>query len=217
MGNVSRQYCNMEREGCGVRGGWMRIAHLDMTQPNQECPAGFGTVTYPPKRLCGRQGPAGCVSAIFSTNDIPYDKVCGKVIAYQHKTPDAQCPYNDGIRTLEGGYIDGVSITHGSNPRTHVWSFIAGHGEISGNCAGCPCFTNYSGIRVPFIGEDYFCDTGSRGNGLHQFYADDPLWDGQGCGPNSQCCSFNNPPWFCRELNATTSDDIELRLCGNDQ
>ena len=32
----------------------------------------------------------------------------------------------------------------------------------------------------------------------------------------SNCCSFNNPPWFCAELDQSTSDDIELRQCGNE-
>ena len=47
----------------------------------------------------------------------------------------------------------------------------------------------------------------------NKFYMDDPLWDGEGCGGSSTCCSFNNPPWFCQHLNYHTSDDLELRLC----
>jgi hypothetical protein len=45
------------------------------------------------------------------------------------------------------------------------------------------------------------------------FYADDPLWDGQGCGPTSTCCTFNNPPWFCKQLPQSTNADLEVRLC----
>ena len=45
---------------------------------------------------------------------------------------------------------------------------------------------------------------------------DDPLWDGQGCGGTSTCCSFNNPPWFCKQLPQPTTDDIELRLCADE-
>ena len=45
------------------------------------------------------------------------------------------------------------------------------------------------------------------------FYPVDPLWDGAGCGSTSTCCSFNNPPWFCKQLPQPTTDDIELRLC----
>ena len=44
-------------------------------------------------------------------------------------------------------------------------------------------------------------------------YGDDPLWDGAGCGPNSDCCDFNDPPWFRKQLPSTTTDNIEMRLC----
>ena len=39
------------------------------------------------------------------------------------------------------------------------------------------------------------------------------LMDGSGCGPTSSCCSFNSPPWFCKELPQPTTDDIEVRVC----
>ncbi len=69
----------------------------------------------------------------------------------------------------------------------------------------------------PFIGQDYFCETGSRQRvSLNTFYSDDPLWDGQGWG-TSTCCEFNNPPWFCKQLPQPTTDDIEMRICGDRQ
>ena len=39
---------------------------------------------------------------------------------------------------------------------------------------------------------------------------DDPLWDGAGCGPMSTCCA---PPWFYKQLPQPTTDDIEMRVC----
>ncbi len=63
------------------------------------------------------------------------------------------------------------------------------------------------------MGNDYFCDTGSEGQIESIFYGDDPLWDGAGCGPLNTCCSFNNPPWFYKELPEPTTDDIEMRVC----
>jgi hypothetical protein len=54
---------------------------------------------------------------------------------------------------------------------------------------------------------------GQRFGEYTSFYADDPLWDGQGCGPNSTCCTFNNPPWFCKQLPQSTNADLEVRLC----
>ena len=218
LGQVSDQYCNMDMVGCGKVGGWMRVANLDMTRPNQTCPPGFRTITASGtgKRLCGRPGPAGCVSVKFSTNNVPYERVRGRVIAYQNATPDGQRPYKlAGNQTLEGVYIDGVSITHGC-PRQHIWSFIAAHREDRYNGGGCPCFKGFNGTRVPYIGKNYFCDSGTDTNGGFVFHSTDPLWDGQGCGANSTCCTFNNPPWFCTELDQCTSDDIELRLCADE-
>ena len=213
-GRVTQQYCDMEREGCGTRGGWMRVAHLDMTQPNQQCPPGFRLITDP-KRLCGRPGPPGCVSVKFSTNGITYNKVCGKVIGYRDKSTDGVCPYIGAhahpanahrINTIEEAYLDGVSITYGHpNPRQHIWSFISAldietyRGAESCHC--CPCYENYAGTFPPFVENNYFCDTGNS------------LWYG-GCNRIS-CCSYNNPPWFCRELDGIFSNDIELRVCAN--
>ena len=219
-GRVTQQYCDMEREGCGTRGGWMRVAHLDMTQPNQQCPSRFRLITSSSKRLCGRPGPGGCVSVKFSTNGISYNKVCGKVIAYQDKSTDGMCPYigyhtNRLIHTIEEVYLDGVSITHGT-PRQHIWSFIASLAENYNDCHGCPCYAEFNGDRIPFIGNNFFCDS-AVDIWRNQFilYPDDPLWDGEGCGSNNLCCSYNNPPWFCTELDQSTSDDIELRLCAD--
>ena len=65
-----------------------------------------------------------------------------------------------------------------------------------------------------FIGNDYFCETGTEtfpSGG--EFYSDDPLRDGEGCGPTSTCCELGNPPWFCKLLPAPTSDDIEVKIC----
>ena len=211
-GGVTQQYCDMEREGCGTRGGWMRVAHLDMTQPNQQCPSGFRLIDSSSKRRrrrrCGRPGPAGCVSVKFSTNGIAYNKVCGKIIAYEEGDPDGMCPYigrySDGlIHTIEEVYLDGVSITHGT-PRQHIWSFIAALPEyfidsgVFDDCAGCPSYNGFNGVRIPFIGNNFFCDSADFDEEF-MLYTDDHLW----------------APWFCTELDQSTSDDIELRLCAD--
>ena len=61
----------------------------------------------------------------------------------------------------------------------------------------------------------YQIQTGDGDQGIsgHATYPDDPLWDGEGCGPTSSCCQLNNPPWFCVALEAATTEDIELRIC----
>ena len=196
----------------------MRVANLNMTDTNQHCPSGFRQITSP-KRTCGTPG-SRCVSTTFPLNGVKYSKVCGKIIGYQYGRPNAFGPYyhNSGL-TIDSGYVDGVSFTHGQTPRKHIWTFAAALDETRADHSVCPCTktnTPYTG-RVPqFIGQDYFCDTGSTYNGqLKHFYSADPLWDGSGCGSTSSCCGFNNPPWFCKQLPQPTSDDIEMRVCLN--
>ena len=102
----------------------------------------------------------------FPQKTPPIAGVSGRVIAYQDKSTDAQCPYvglhtDNLIHTLEEVYIDGVSITHGS-PRQHIWSFIASSGETHTGCRGCPCYTEFTGAHVLFIGQNFFCDSGAE-------------------------------------------------------
>ena len=216
---VWRVYCDMTKRCCN-ESEWMRVAYLDMTDPTQQCPDGFRQVSSP-NRSCGRQtaGP-GCVSTTFPVNGTRYSKVCGQVKGYQDKTPDAFYPYSEGrATTIDSYYVDGVSLTHGRLPRKHIWTFAAAVDEVHSNYWVCPCTRSadrrYTGSVPPFIGQDYFCETGSRSSYQHMFYSQDPLWDGEGCGSQNTCCSFNNPPWFCKQLPQSTTDDIELRICSD--
>ena len=70
-------------------------------------------------------------------------------------------------------------------------------------------------IKSPtFINNNYFCDTASTGHySSTTYYTEDPLWDGEGCGPANSCCYFNTPPWFCKSLGQPIIDDLEIRLC----
>ena len=192
----------------------MRVAHLDMTDTNQHCPSGFRLITSP-KRTCGTPG-SRCVSTTFHLNGIKYSRVCGKIIGYQYGIVDAFEPYyyNRGI-TIDGQYVDGVILTHGQRPQNHIWTFAAGRDETTSDQFVCPCTKNtyYTGSVPQYLEDDYFCDTGSTYGVQHQFYHADPLWDGSGCGPNSSCCGFNNPPWFCKQLPQPTTDDIVMRAC----
>ena len=210
---MNRRNCS-----CSTTGGWTRVANLDMTDPSQQCPDGFRLVTRTtaPLRTCGRPGP-GCVSTTFPVHGIEYSHVCGRVIGYQFGTPDAfEAYFDDRSVTIDDVYLEGVSITHGQSPRQHIWTFAAAVDETRSQEWVCPCTRPdlpYTGVVPPFIGQDYFCETGSGNSFQYIFYPDDPLWDGQGCGGTSTCCSFNNPPWFCKQLPQPTTDDIELRLC----
>ena len=144
--------------------------------------------------------------------------MCGRIVAYQVGAAQAFQGFHFSQQDLDGYYVDGISITHGQSPRQHIWTFVTALGEGFHLTSVCPCHGNGATLDrfVPsFIGEDFFCDTGERGGQVtaNNFYANDPLWDGQGCGGNSTCCDYNNPPWFCKQLPQPTTDDVELRLC----
>ena len=206
----------MTRRCCNSTGGWMRVAHLNMTDPNQHCPSGFRLITSP-KRTCGTPG-SRCVSTTFPLKGVKYSRVCGKIIGYQKSTTDGFQPYyNHRSHTIDNQYVDGVSLTHGQTPRKHIWTFAANYAERRSGLTACPCTrtdATYTGAVPPFIGQDYFCDTGDRYSPAQRiFYHADPLWDGSGCGPTSSCCGFNNPPWFCKQLPQPTTDNIEMRVC----
>ena len=213
-------YCDMSRSCGGITGGWMPVTKLNMTNSNHTCPAGLKLLTTP-KRLCAMNIDRGCSSATFNLHGIRYTHVCGKIIGYQQKSPDAFVRYywNRSL-TIDDQYVDGISLTHGHNPRKHIWTFAAALHEVitSHRELICPCTNihNTASIPIPpYVGSDYFCDTGSESTFQFIFYPNDPLWDGQGCGRLNTCCSFNNPPWFMKELPSSTSDDIEMRLCAD--
>ena len=221
-GSAFRMYCDMDRSCKGVAGGWMRVADIDMTDNTTTCPEGLKLLTTP-KRLCAKNmDGGGCSSAVFNLNGIRYTNVCGKVIGYQQRSPDGMGRYsgNQGL-TIDDTYMDGVSLTHGSEPRKHIWTFVAALHEVttSFRYSMCPCTNVNNTVTIPippYMGNDYFCDTASESTFEYKFYPDDPLWDGQGCGRPNTCCSFNNPPWFMKELPSSTADDIEMRLCGDE-
>ena len=206
---------------CGGTSGWDRIAYLNMSDSSHQCPGEFRETTFDEMRLCARDSTADtsnqvCTSTTFSSNGIPYSAVCGRVVGYQYGDTIA-FQYNTvaGPTTIDEYYADGVTLTHGPvGAREHIWTFATGltdNASIGRNDQSvCPCARDASSTIVvpPFIGDDYFCESGRS--------SDDPLWDGvDDCPGRNTCCTFNNPPYFTRQLPASTSDAIEMRDCGH--
>ena len=81
------------------------------------------------------------------------------------------------MTTIDGAYVSGVSLTHGS-PRQHILTFAAG--AQTRNDA-CPCDATINITILPFVGGDYFCESGKHQGENEIFFPDDPLWDGDGC------------------------------------
>ena len=203
---------------CGGTGGWRRVVYLNMTDPNTNCPVPW-VLTSHSKRTCGRASTCSfsCDSVFFPVSGGDYTSVCGSIRAYQFAYTQAFSAYdNRQVTTINESYVSGVSLTHGSQ-RQHIWTFAAGYTEAAGPTSVnvCPCDTNFDIRLPPFMGDDYFCESGVNSQyAYYRLHQDDPLWDGEGCSSSSSCCSFNNPPYFTKQLPSPTSDPIEARLCG---
>ena len=112
-------------------------------------------------------------------------------------------------RTIDQTYISGISITHGRNPRQHIWTYATGFSERYKGVDNCPC-SAYPGYNPSsFVGINYCCEPASLDypSGT-TYYFNDTLWDGAGC-IGGTCCDNTTQPWFHRELDQTTQDDIE--------
>ena len=231
-GTAVQVYCNMAREcSCSSAsvGGWSRVAYLNMTDPTHQCPPAWREFTEP-VRTCGRTNETvpragggsqlgGCSAVSFSTYNISYSHICGKIIGYQVGSTVAFRAYSESWHTrIEDPYVDGVVITRGTEIE-HVWTFAASLQESFSTTNVCPCTNDQSTQSIPsFVGQDYYCETGITSgwsNGV--FYPDgDPLWDGEDCGSGSTCCELHDPPYFCKSLTEPATGDIEVRICGDE-
>lgn len=191
---------------CSEASGWTRVAFLDMSNPSENCPSAWELYTSP-RRGCGQGGGPGCDGVTYSSNGLEYNEVCGRVLAFPHDSVQA---FRGGQRSIDTYYVDGVSVTHGS-PRQHIWTFAAGN--TGGATYVCPCAGGDQNVPA-FVGEDYFCEGSVVSH--PDSTTDVILWDGEDCGTGSDCCSFNSPPDFRVQLPASTSDDIEVRICSGE-
>ena len=95
---------------------------------------------------------------------------------------------------------------------------MSGYAQDSTANSACPCNTGSSVSVQSFIGNNYFCESGNYGSASTTLHTNDPLWDGQGCASNeAPCCNVPGIPWFHRNYGSTTTTDyIELRVCGDE-
>ena len=179
--------------------------------------------------MCTHSSPDehGCSSVIFKTEKIPYTKVCGRARGYQFGYTRAFHSYKyAGQRTLDHSYVSGLSVTRGKpGNRSHIWTFAAGFSQAYGYATvNCPCAMYPGPDPPPFVGDNYFCDSGNPNNVYRRNYLDhnetNSLWNSNGCGTESKihCCKHRDP-WFItnvgngEEGEQVTTDDIEVRMC----
>ena len=214
-------YCNMSAIAnddfintcAGVGGGWRRIVNINISA-GDDCPGDWRKATHSNISFCIVASNNGqiCSSASFSTNGISYQRVCGRARGYQ-KGRTLGFYGNRFRKGIDQDYVSGLSITYGSNPRQHIWTFASGLSEKYNVNWNCPCAIIPGNNPIPAVGTNYYCESGSifRPNtGTYLF--NDPLWDGAGC-TGGTCCNDTTQPWFHHHLNQATQDDIEGRIC----
>ena len=223
-------YCDMSLECGSHKGGWMRIADLDTKRDN--CPPGWiKNSGY--NSLCTGGSAAGCYSAHFTTDGTKFSRVCGMMKGYQKGSMDGFYPYGhaafgyEGYKppvtvstSLDGIYVDGVSITYG-HPRKHIWTYVVGVSEDydykTYNHFNCPCAKYPGTTPPPYIGNDYYCESGNAGRWENTLYSGDPLWDGNKCPHENNCCNWPGMPWFFQQLPVKESESsIEVRICNDE-
>ena len=222
--NTTRKvYCYLcGHPTCG-EGVWMRIGYFDMGNNLAECPKPLQRFTVNRALYCRRTA-RPCTSVYFSTLQKKYSSVCGMVEAYQYGHMDSFSP-STATKTPDDFYVEGISITHGSSPRRHIWTYAVG---LNANPAAgfhlrdqCPCTAaGSSRTRPTFLGNDFYCDSGSpsRNSYKHSHLYTDRLWDNSGpsCVSGSTCCDNPDQPWFKKKLTQPANEDVELRWCGNE-
>ena len=184
-------------ETCGQR-DWREVINFDAANVSQECPQNWNLVTDTVRRC------EGSVESTSTMVDVPftYSSVCGRVSGIINEG-NGDAFFRGHIfsaTSVDDNYIDGAFIAHrGPTSGTHVWSFAAGSSR-------CPCANNNTDeapIPPSFVGDNYFCDNSL--NGI--------LWDGQAC--ITECCTFNNPPWFFTSI-GPTSQPLEVTIRNHD-
>ena len=152
-GSAVRVYCDMTRSCGNITGGWMRVAELDMTDTAIQCPSNLMLLTNGNSRTCiPKTSAAACTSVYYPTLNT-YSHVCGMIKAYPIGSPEGfkiygQRPMATTNPNISTNYVDGVSMTHGMNPRDHIWTM-----SFYGNSGNCSCEIN----RPSFVASDFFC------------------------------------------------------------
>ena len=184
-------------------GVWRLVISLNMSDPLQDCPSGWSLGNYP--RSCTQTTGPGCSLATFAVNN-SYSEVRGRAVGIATGSIGAfqsYSPYRRGFN-----YADGMNIFLATATPQHVWTFAVDQERPNLPRSRCPCSGSGGSYNFPaYVGSHYFCDT----RGTNSWTSDTVVWDGTGC--SAATCCVNNPPWFSVSFNTTYTQDIQVRLC----
>ena len=166
-------------------------------------------------QLCGKStdGPS-CDSVKIPTPKslyFQYQYVLGRVRGYQYGSPDAFYASTNTHRTIDGPYVDGVSITYGEHERKHIYTLASAWRRYGTDTQGTCPETGYGYPPPTFVGTNYICSAGNTD--YNEFrrvvYTRNPLWSRNYYYRGDQDDYF----YFSVKLPKPTNEDIELRLC----
>ena len=184
----------------GVLGQWRRVAFLNASSANPlQCPGDLQVRNSDPPSCVHAGASSGCSAVDYETNGMEYSQVCGRVHGRYSLTPDGFLKIGRPQDvSIEGNYVDGVSLTYGRNPRNHIWTFTATIDSSVNDCSEC-------GNKPDFVMNDYSCELVRKCPGDTRVCSSDVLWDGE-----SQCVGGER---FSVVLEMPTTADIEMRVC----
>ena len=91
---------------------WMRVAYLNMSEPNANCPSGFTQRQYNniDHGVCGLPNSGVFIHTFwFASQGIHYNKMCGQLKGYQYQSPDS---FGHGTNNIDFCYVGGISSTY---------------------------------------------------------------------------------------------------------
>ncbi len=108
---------------------------------------------------CGRAlDMFGCESLYYFAQGFEFTKVCGMVKAYHYRGTNAFHSYHENMTlAIDDVYVDGVSVTCGSSPREHIWTFASAVDETRSSIGSCPSIQTDTESIPPFIGDHQLC------------------------------------------------------------
>ena len=185
----------------GIPGRWKRITFWSNNTSPVECPKGFVRINDSNVPALCKRNPTGaiCSSITHFTHGNSYSQVCGTIHGSYYGDPDGFGLH--GLRyantPINGNYVDGISLTHGSMNEHHIWTLSAIVNFVNPTDMCSVCASN----KPSYVGMDYSCDVVER---CRSNCSPRQIWG------SGQCIGNNT---FYKKLTQPTSDNIEMRVC----
>ena len=186
-GSSVRVYCEMTKSCGNITGGLTRVALLNNKTRPLICTGDFVTVKNNTRCVRNTEEP-GCSHMLFPLMNISYSRICGKVQGSWFGYPGG---FTGSIRsvstTINDNYVDGISLTYGNT--ANRTHIWTFIADRGADNQFCPR------AKPSFVGNDYSC-----------------LMLDQSC-VSANMCSHT----FFRQLQQPVTENIELRLCRDNQ